>query len=77
MQVQLTCSPLPRPSTQKLGKGHEWWKRDVYHVRKNGETTLCGRNCSDWVCMDPQRAQEVLDDRNLCSRCAAKLRLSQ
>lgn len=63
------CSAKPRASTQSA-KGHQWWRRDVYHIRHplDAELTLCERDCSDWLVIGP------IDgiDPNCCKRCAAR-----
>lgn len=70
IQVQLTTSNRPRPSVQKTGKGHQWWRREVHHVLV-GDRTACGRDAFEWLRMDARdRATALLDD-NLCVRCAA------
>lgn len=76
MTVPLTCSDKPRPSVHKGAKGHQWWSRDVYHVQHSDMTTLCGRDCSDWLRMEPREAAEVLEDHHLCRRCADKLKIA-
>lgn len=37
------CSPKPRASVQNNhSKGNQHWRRDVYHLRGDGDRTLCG-----------------------------------
>jgi hypothetical protein len=75
MEVRPTCSARPRASVQNnRSKGHEWWAREPFHIQKSGIATLCGRDCSEWLRLDPRDAQEALEDRNCCRRCAAKLK---
>lgn len=62
------CSARPRPSVQRAGKGSQWWRRDPYHLRGDGNRTLCGRDCSEWLVVGPMA--EVNDD--CCERCRAK-----
>jgi hypothetical protein len=73
MLVNLTCSAKPRPSVQKGAKGNQWWKREAFHVQRSGMKTLCGRDCSEWLRMEPREAGAAKDDPNCCSRCAAAL----
>lgn len=61
------CSAKPRASVHKTGKGHQHWKRDVYHLRRSGMTTLCGRDSSEWLIIGP-----IVIDSNCCARCAKK-----
>jgi hypothetical protein len=72
--VDLTCSHRPRPSVQKGDKGHAGWGRDPYHVQRSGITTLCGKDCSEWLRIGPREAFDVISDPNLCGRCAAQLK---
>lgn len=60
------CSAKPRPSVHKTGKGHQHWKRDVYHIAHSGITTLCGRDRSAWLNIGP--IQQITPD--CCVRCA-------
>jgi hypothetical protein len=49
-EVIAVCSARPRPSVQKGAKGNHWWKRDVYHLRRQETArTYCGRDCSEWL----------------------------
>jgi hypothetical protein len=72
--LQLTCSPKPRASVQKGDKGHQFWKLDLFHVQRSGTSTLCGRDCSECLRVEPRDVAAVLEDRNCCSRCAAQLK---
>jgi hypothetical protein len=51
---------------QSGAKGHQWWRRDVYHLRGDKMRTLCGVDCSDWLIIGP------IDDvsADCCARCA-------
>lgn len=71
--VSLTCSNKPRAATRASGKGNQWWKRDVFHVQKSGMTTLCGRDCSEWLRLDSRPAAEAKANPDCCARCAANL----
>lgn len=64
------CSAKPHASTQSM-RGHQWWKRDVYHLRRAESKflTRCGRDCSEWLVIG--EIAEV--DDNCCSRCLAVL----
>lgn len=64
------CSPRIRPSVQNNRSrfGHQWWKRDVYHLKGADGRTLCGRDCSDWLVIGP--VEQI--DGNCCTQCAAK-----
>lgn len=73
MIVNLTCSARPRPSVHNGAKGSQWWKRDVFHVQQTGTSTLCGRDCSDWLRMEPREARSAESDPNCCIKCAAAL----
>jgi hypothetical protein len=74
MEVNLTCSANPKPSVQRGCKGHAGWGRDVFHVQQSGMSTLCGRDCSEWLRIGPREATDALADRHICSRCAAALK---
>lgn len=71
--VAITCSNKTRAPTQRSGKGHQWWKRDVFHVQKSGTSTMCGVDCSEWLRMDPKDKAEVIGNADCCARCAAIL----
>lgn len=68
MSAPLTavCSAKPRASVHKTGKGHQHWKREVYHIAHSGITTLCGRDRSEWLTIGP--IQQITAD--CCARCA-------
>lgn len=71
--MMLVTSNRPRPSVHKTGKGHQWWKRDVFHIQAMGET-LCGVPTADWLKMDAMPTVAALAHTDLCSRCAAKFK---
>lgn len=76
--IQPTCSHKPRPSVQNsrsyfLRTGASAWGRDVYHAQKSGITTACGRDCSEWLRMDPRPLADALADKDFCARCAKVL----
>lgn len=62
------CSNRPRPSVQRLGKGHQWWRREVYHLTDDKQRTLCGIDCSEWLTI----GEPPEDDRDCCARCRTK-----
>lgn len=59
------CSAKPRPSVQKGAKGHQWWRRDVYHLLGDNKRTLCGIDCSEWLTIGP-----VDINNDCCARCS-------
>ena len=70
MEIEMigVCSAKPRPSVHNNNsKGHQYWKRDVYHLRAIGSKTRtrCGRDCSEWLVMG--QLDEVTD--NCCTQC--------
>lgn len=66
MALVAVCSNRPRPSVQKGAKGHQWWKRDVYHISDGHNFTLCGRAHHDWLTVG-----EIAEpDADCCQRCA-------
>lgn len=75
MPAFCVCSAKPRPSVQKGAKGHQWWLRDVFHLRETPDAnkTLCGRDCSEWLSMDSREKDEVKKDHHCCKRCVAIL----
>lgn len=65
--VHGVCSNKPRPSVQNNhSKGHQHWKRDIWHIRKSGIQTLCGIDSSEWLDMG-----KIPTDSNTCTRCLA------
>lgn len=66
------CSAKPRPTVQR-GKGffktgEAAWGRDPYHIKGEGDRTLCGVDCSEWLTIG-----ELTElTRDCCLRCAAK-----
>lgn len=70
-ELKPVCSPRPRPSVQKGAKGNQWWRRDVYHMTADGRSTLCGRDCSDWLRLDCVIVIPAVD-ADCCKRCAAR-----
>ena len=70
--LRLVCSNKPRPSVQRGAKGHAGWGRDVFHAAKSSMATLCGRDCSEWLHLDPRPVAEALTDPHFCLRCAGK-----
>jgi hypothetical protein len=75
--VNPTSTYKPRPSVARgrgfYKTGEAVWGRDVFHIQKSGMTTLCGRDCSEWMRMDPRPAAEAKADKDCCARCAAQL----
>lgn len=67
------CSNVPRPSVQKAGKGHEHWRRDVFHAR-HGNRTLCGVDCLDWLVIDGMTTADAMVDPHFCERCSRLLK---
>lgn len=65
--MRMTCSNLPRPTTPSGGNrgGGQWWIRDVHHLTINEMTTLCGRNCTEWLDM----GGDIDSGHGLCSQC--------
>jgi len=62
------CSARPHTTMQRTGqKLKDPWKRDVYHLRRSGMTTLCGRDSSEWLTIG-----HIEIDGNCCTRCAKK-----
>lgn len=65
------CSARKRASTQNsrsyfLKTGASAWGRDVYHLKGQGQRTLCGRDCSEWLTIG--EIEELTSD--CCIRCA-------
>lgn len=66
------CSNLPRPSVQKGSKGHQHWKREVFHVRRKGAVkTLCGTLSIGWLVIGPVD-ETTASSPDLCGRCKGK-----
>ncbi len=66
---QTVCSAKRRAPTQSV-RGHQWWARDVYHLRMDEEhVTLCGRDCSEWLMIGDADLGGCLTDTNICKRC--------
>lgn len=69
------CSRKPRPSLQSnrgdpaatSKTGHCFWGKDVWHIRKTDERTVCGRNSSDYL-----NIGEMKPDWHLCEVCARR-----
>lgn len=61
------CSNKIRPTMQGAPKGNQWWRKEAWHIRECGLSTLCGRDASEWLDM---RIVEI--DQNLCSVCRKK-----
>lgn len=67
-KVHAVCSNKPRPSVQNnLSKGSQYWKRDVWHIRKSGVQTLCGRDSDEWLDIG---MAEI--DADTCTKCLAR-----
>ncbi len=74
MNIVATCSAKPRPSVQKGAKGHQHWKRDVFHMRLADQyRTLCGLDASEWLTITGLTSQEAWLSSNLCARCRARV----
>ena len=69
--VNLTCSQKVRASTGSA-RGKQWWRSEVFHIQRSGVTTLCGRDCSEWLRIGPCVVDRAISDRNCCSRCASR-----
>lgn len=69
-RLKATCSNRPRtPLANDHSKGHQWWLREVYHLRLAGaQRTLCGVDCSEWL--DMEMPPELGSD--CCIKCAKK-----
>lgn len=68
MVFTAVCSAKPRPSVHNNhSKGHQYWARDVYHIRRSSEPTKtrCGSDCSEWLVIG--QMDEPTDD--CCTRC--------
>jgi len=66
--ITAVCSARPRASVHNSkSKGHQWWARDVYHIRQTHryDQTLCGRDCSEWLVV----GQIEGIDHNCYQRC--------
>lgn len=72
--VELVCSPKPRARTGSGGRNNEWWKREVFHIARDGAKTWCGANRRDWLEIGPSLEVEAPADRNCCTRCAKAFR---
>ena len=48
--------------------------RSVFHIRKDAaaSSTYCGSDCGDWDAMAPREIEDVLNDADLCHRCAVE-----
>lgn len=62
--VAAVCSARPRPSVQKGAKGHQWWKRDVWHIDRGDRRTMCGINASEWLTIG-----EIEINESCCVKC--------
>lgn len=67
--VRLVCSDKLRSSTQKTGKGNEWWRREPFHVRGVEGKTRCGIKCDEWLDLEPRLIDDVKSDPHCCQRC--------
>jgi hypothetical protein len=68
MTFTAVCSATPRPSVHNNhSKGHQWWARDPYHIRRSSDRTRtrCGRDCSEWLVIGEY--EEPTND--CCGRC--------
>ena len=69
MTVIGICSARPTPSVQGGSKfGHQYWKKDVWHIQADNKKTLCGRDASNYLTIGP-----VEPDQHLCDRCRKKM----
>jgi hypothetical protein len=70
VHLHAVCSNKPRPSVQKGAKGHQYWRRDVFHLSYAGNTrTLCNRDSGEWLLMRGLTSQEAFGSPDLCARC--------
>jgi len=70
-KFNLVCTPYKKAITQSSKrKGHQWWKRDVFHIHTVDETTLCGIKCKDWLRLEPRSIEDTLKDTHCCQRCS-------
>ena len=68
--IRPACSNKPRPSVRNNhSKGHQHWKRDIYHALKSGMTTYCGIDASDFLRMDEMPIASARAEHNFCQRC--------
>lgn len=66
--VHGVCSAKPRSILQNShSKGSQYWRKDVWHIRKSGTQTICGVDSSEWLDMGM-----IVPDNNLCDRCQKK-----
>lgn len=67
MTIAVCSARSPARTQNNHSKGHAWWARDVYHLRREDDVarTRCGRDCSEWLVIGP--IDEV--DHNCCTRC--------
>lgn len=76
-KVALVCSARKRAPTQNNhSKGHQWWVRDVHHASLDRLTTLCGRDCGEYLMIEKDLSPQdaiARDPHNLCTRCNKKL----
>jgi len=70
--LKLVCSRTRRARTGG-GRNNEFWKREVFHVRRSDTLTHCGLDCSDWLDIEPRERNATLADHNCCARCARQL----
>jgi hypothetical protein len=77
MNLSLTCSAKPKARVQRGAKGHAGWDREPFHIQRSGITTLCGRDCSEWLRIGEREAHEAIRDPGCCRRCARKAEFMQ
>lgn len=67
--VAVCSMRAPARTQNNHSKGHQWWARDVYHLRADSQKTRCGIDCSEWLVIGP--IDEI--DYNCCQRCASRV----
>ena len=71
-----TATARARAPTQSQAKwGTVGYCRDIHHATADRQTTVCGRDCSEWLYWGEESGNSgsVVDDMDLCKVCRKKL----
>lgn len=75
------CSNKPRPTVHsnkyKSGfykTGKCLWGRDVFHAALNNRKTVCGKDRTEWLVIQPMLISKAIDQDDFCKRCAKGLK---
>jgi len=66
------CTAKKHTASGPKKNGGRWWNPDVYHLRRSGMTTYCGRDLTEWLTIGP--IEKI--DHNCCARCAKAVGLA-